>query len=90
MGPVVSPYEVVQSENAHYPVSHLCDAVGVSRSAFYDWCRATPSQRAQTNERILTEIRAVHKEHQERYGSPRVRAELRGRGSTWVSTALHD
>jgi len=76
----VSPYELVQSEKAYFPVSQLCDAVGVSRSAYYDWCRATPSQRAQANERILTEIRVIHTEHRERYGSPRVRAELRDRG----------
>ena len=76
----MSPYEVVQSEKAYFPVSQLCDAVGVSRSAYYVLCRGTPSQRAQTNERILTEIRAIHAEHKERYGSPRVRAELRDRG----------
>ena len=76
----MSPYELVQAEKAYFPVSQLCDAVGVSRSAYYDWCRGTPSQRAQANERVLTEIRAIHTEHQERYGSPRVRAELRDRG----------
>jgi transposase InsO family protein len=76
----VSPYELVQSEKAHFPVSLICEAVGVSRSAFYAWLRGTPSQRALTNERVLTEIRAIHVEHRQRYGSPRVRAELRDRG----------
>jgi transposase InsO family protein len=76
----VSPYELVQSEKAHFPVSQLCDAVGVSRSAFYAWSRGNPSQRTLANERILAEIRAIHAEHRERYGSPRVRAELRDRG----------
>ena len=76
----MSPYELVQSEKAHFPVSLICEAVGVSRSAFYAWLRGTPSQRALTNERVLTEIRAIHREHHERYGSPRVRAELRDRG----------
>ena len=54
---------VVQSEKAHFPVSVLCEAVGVSRSAFYAWCRATPSERKLANERVLTEIRAIHTEH---------------------------
>lgn len=76
----MSPYELVQSEKAHFPVSLLCEAVGVSRSAFYAWSRATPSQRALANERVLTVIRAIHTEHGERYGSPRVQAELRDRG----------
>jgi len=76
----VSPYELVQSEKAHFPVGVLCAAVGVSRSAFYGWCRGTPSERALANERILAEIRAIHSEHEARYGSPRVLAELRDRG----------
>jgi putative transposase len=76
----VSPYELVQSEKAQFPVSLLCAAVGVSRSAYYSWRAGTPSQRKLANERLLAEIRAIHAEHRERYGSPRVRAELRERG----------
>jgi putative transposase len=76
----VSPYELVESEKAEFPVDVLCEAVGVSRSAFYAWRRDTPSQRKLANERLLAEIRAIHVEHRERYGSPRVRAELRERG----------
>ena len=41
----MSPYELVQSEKAEFPVGVLCEAVGVSRSAYYAWCRGTPSQR---------------------------------------------
>jgi len=33
----VSPYELVDSEKAAFPVIALCEAVGVSRSAYY--CR---------------------------------------------------
>ena len=33
-GPLVSPYELVDSEKAAFPVSVLCAAVGVSRSAY--------------------------------------------------------
>ena len=76
----MSPYELVQSEKAQFPVGVLCTAVGVSRSAYYAWCRGTPSQRELENQRVLAEIRAIHVEHRERYGSPRVLAELRDRG----------
>jgi len=76
----VSPYELVQSEKARFPVGLLCAAVGVSRSAYYAWSNGTPSRRRLANERLLAEIRAIHAEHRERYGSPRVRAELRERG----------
>jgi transposase InsO family protein len=61
-------------------VNALCEAVGVSRSAYYAWCRSTPSERELANERLLAEIRAIHVEHEARYGSPRMLDELRDRG----------
>ena len=76
----MSPYELVDSEKAAFPVSALCEAVGVSRSAYYAWCRSVPSERERANERLLAEIRAIHVENEARYGSPRIRDELRDRG----------
>lgn len=76
----MSPYELVEAEKAYFPVEAVCKAAGVSRSAYYAWRSATPSQRAVANDRLLAEIRAIHAEHRERYGSPRIRAELRDRG----------
>ena len=76
----MSPYELVDSEKAAFPVTALCEAVGVSRSAYYAWCRSGPSERELANERLLAEIRAIHVENEARYGSPRIVDELRGRG----------
>lgn len=61
-------------------VALSCEAVGVSRSAYYAWRRSKPSARQQANERVLAEIRAIHVENEARYGSPRMRDELRDRG----------
>jgi len=76
----VSPYELVDSEKAAFPVAALCEAVGVSRSAYYAWRRSKPSARQRANERVLADIRAIHVENEARYGSPRMRDELRDRG----------
>ncbi len=76
----MSPYELVDSEKAAFPVAVLCEAVGVSRSAYYAWCRSTLSSREIANQRLLTEIRAIHVENEARYGSPRILDELRDRG----------
>jgi len=76
----VSPYELVDSEKAAFPVGVLCEAVGVSRSAYYAWRRSGPSERELANERLLAEIRAIHVENEARYGSPRILDELRDRG----------
>ena len=77
----MSPYELVDSEKTAFPVAVLCEAVGVSRSAYYAWRRSQPSKRDRQNERLLAEIRAIHVEHQARYGSPRIVDELRERGN---------
>ena len=76
----MSPYELVDSEKAAFPIGALCAAVGVSRSAYYAWCKSTPSSRELANQRILAEIRTIHVENEARYGSPRVVDELRARG----------
>jgi len=76
----VSPYELVESEKTAFPVGALCEAVGVSRSAYYAWRSSGPSARELANERLLAEIRAIHVENEARYGSPRVVDELRERG----------
>lgn len=76
----MSPYELVDSEKAAFPVVTLCEAVGVSRSAYYAWRHSPPSERKVANERLLAEIRSIHVENEARYGSPRIRDELRDRG----------
>ena len=76
----MSPYELVDSEKAAFPIAVLCEAIGVSRSAYYAWRRSKPSARQQANERVLAEMRAIHVENEARYGSPRMLDELRDRG----------
>lgn len=76
----MSAFELVDAEKAEFPIAMLCRALEVSRSGYYAWLAATPSQRQQMNERLLLEIRAVHTEHRERYGSPRIHRELAAQG----------
>lgn len=78
----MSAFEIVDSEKAEYPVSLVCETVGVSRSGYYAWKRAEPSERDKQNERLLVEIRALHVHHRERYGSPRIHQELQEAGHT--------
>jgi putative transposase len=58
----------------------LCRVLQVSRSGFYAWCNRRPSLRATDNERLTAEIRTIHAEVRERYGSPRMHRELVARG----------
>lgn len=75
-------FSLVDAEKAQFPVALICSWLGVSRSGYYAWCerRAKPSARAQDDAALLVEIRAVHRENKQRYGSPRVHRTLRARG----------
>ncbi len=53
-----------------------CELLGISRSAFYAWCRRPPSRRAHANTRLVREMERIHLEVDRSYGSPRMRDEL--------------
>ncbi len=53
-----------------------CALLGISRSAFYAWCRRSPSGRAHANTRLVREMERIHQEVDRSYGSPRMRDEL--------------
>ena len=73
-------FELVHEERADYPVSFSCRVLGVSRSGYYRWVKATPSPRACENRQLSAEIREIHRRHKGRYGSPRIHRELQARG----------
>lgn len=58
----------------------LCALLGVARSGYYGWLRGRQSARSATNRLLLEQIRQVFQAHRGTYGSPRITAELRGRG----------
>jgi putative transposase len=68
------------SEQSDYTVSSVCNALGVGRSGYYAWRDRSQGVRTRENERLLSEIRAIHRQYDGCYGSPRMTAELRSRG----------
>jgi putative transposase len=73
-------YATIQAHRGEFPVSLMCRALQVSRSGFYDWTKRGPSERTQEEQRLLVEIRSIHRRSRCAYGSPRVYRELRKRG----------
>jgi transposase InsO family protein len=73
-------FAFIAAEKATYPVRGLCQTLGVSRAGFYAWHTRPPATRSQADQRLGVEIQAIHAETRQRYGSPRVHAELRDRG----------
>ena len=54
-------------------------AAGLARG-FYAWQARPPAPRAHADARLGLEIAAIHAESRQRYGSPRIHAELADRG----------
>jgi len=73
-------FAFIAAEKAAFPVSVLCRMLGVTRAGFYAWRRRPSASRTQEDERLGLEIAAIHTESQQRYGSPRIHAELADRG----------
>ena len=77
-------YRFIAEEKAtsecSWSVAEMCRTLEVSRAGFYAWRTRPPATRTQQDQRLGVEIQAIHAETRQRYGSPRVHAELRERG----------
>jgi transposase InsO family protein len=89
---VIFPF--IEQHSDVWPVTVMCDALGVSSQGFYAWRSRPASEQEQRRAALLVEIRAVHAEVKERYGSPRIAAELQARGVpccvNTVAKLMHD
>ena len=73
-------FSFIEQHRNTWPVTVMCDTLGVSPQGFYAWRCRPASDRQRRRDAILVEIRAVHAEVKQRYGSPRIHAELSARG----------
>jgi putative transposase len=73
-------FAFIAAEKAAFPVRLLCRMLKVSRAGFYAWHKRPPAARARADERLGLEIATIHAESRQRYGCPRIHAELAARG----------
>ena len=73
-------FAFILAQSANHNVSALCRILTVSQSGFYEWRGREPSLRLRTDAVLVVHIRVIHRESRKIYGSPRVAAQLRGRG----------
>jgi len=59
----------------------MCRLYGVSAAGFYAWKGRAPSSRSVQDEHLVRQIRRVHAQSLQTYGSPRVHEALRRRGA---------
>jgi len=46
----------------------MCSVLQVSRSGYYAWRKRSPSKRKMANQRLLAEVKAIHKDNLEACG----------------------
>ncbi len=77
-----------------WPVTLMCDTLDVSPQGFYAWRTRPASAQQLRRDALLVEIRAVHAEVKQRYGSPRIHAQLEAQGVgcsvNTVAKLMHD
>jgi putative transposase len=73
-------FRFIEDRRADYPVTIMCDVLGVSPAGYYAWRARPESPRAVANRELVDDIKRVHRDTNGRYGSPRVHAELRAQG----------
>jgi putative transposase len=76
----VSCFRFIAAKKATFPISLLCEVLGVSRSGVHAWERRAPSARARSDAWLLGRIRGIHDRARGVYGAPRVHAQLRHEG----------
>lgn len=78
----MSVYRHISAERAHcaFPVSLMCELLGVSESGYFAWSRRPPSDRELSDAWLTERIRRIHGASGGRYGSPRVHAMLAREG----------
>jgi putative transposase len=66
-----------------HSIPRLCATLNASASGYYDWCHrlASPGPREIQNQALTEEIKAIHTQSRQTYGSPRVMMELRKKGA---------
>jgi putative transposase len=60
----------------------MCQTMDVSRSGYYAYLRCPESRMAKRHKYVLENIKEIHKENYEIYGSPTITIELRNIGIT--------
>jgi putative transposase len=78
----VSVYPFIEAEKAEQGgnVVMACRLLEVSRTAYYEWSKHTPSRRQLFDEELGEKIDRVYKASRRTYGAPRIARALRGEG----------
>ena len=72
----------ISAHGSTYSIRLLCTVLGVARSWFHDWRAGNHAAAASSSAEadLVSQIRGIFQDSGERYGAPRIHAELRSQG----------
>src|SRR4030088_1144506 len=73
-------FRFIEDRRADYPVTIMCDVLGVSPAGHYAWRSRPESARSAANRELVDDIKRVHRDACGRFGGPPTQAELRAQG----------
>jgi putative transposase len=69
-------YAFIESNHGTFCVSRMCEIMGVSPSAYYDWLKRPVSARSLDDRRLGEKVKKFHEKSRETYGARRIREDL--------------
>lgn len=72
----------MKAQTSRYPVNMLAKVMGVSRAGYYGYLKRETSQRELERQELAQQIRSIHAQSRQTYGSPRIQQVLVQQGRT--------
>lgn len=73
-------YQFIADYREEFEITVMCRVLAVSRSGYYAWRKRPPSARKMADQALSQQIKDIHQQSRQTYGSPRIQAELAENG----------
>ena len=73
-------HQFIDAHRSEFRLIKMCQVLEVSRSGYHSWKNRSSSERKISNQSLLEKIKAVYKENEGIYGSPKITEELNAQG----------
>jgi transposase InsO family protein len=73
-------YQFISTHREEFEITVMCRVLAVSRSGYYAWLKRPTSPRKMADQRLSQQIKEIHQQSRQTYGSPRIQAELAENG----------
>jgi putative transposase len=73
-------YQFIANHRQEFEITVMCRVLGVARSGYYAWRQRPVSAREMANQELTEQIKDIHQQSRQTYGSPRIQAELADNG----------